>query len=149
MMKCQARRAHFSPMSLEGRHRVGKIEVPLINTPLRLGLLTLARRTHRRRLFSMRCFGVSAPVTRPPVASMRGGSSPENNTGGGSVTAPHGHDNIATVLLSLLSLAVIPLTINVAAGDNNSPSAPSSRGGCAVRFGFCTPFEPHHFSPRE
>jgi hypothetical protein len=27
-------------MSLEGRHRVGKIEVPLINTPLRLGLLT-------------------------------------------------------------------------------------------------------------
>jgi hypothetical protein len=27
-------------MSLEGCHRVGKIEVPLINTPLHLGLLT-------------------------------------------------------------------------------------------------------------
>ena len=39
-MKCQARRAHFSPMSLERLHRVGDIEVPLINTPLHLGLLT-------------------------------------------------------------------------------------------------------------
>ena len=40
VMKCQARRAHFSPMSLERRHRVGEVEVPLMNSPLHLGLLT-------------------------------------------------------------------------------------------------------------
>ena len=40
MMKCQARRAHFSQMSLERLHWVREIEVPLINTRLCLGLLT-------------------------------------------------------------------------------------------------------------
>ena len=135
----------------------------------------VASSAFRLCLFSILCWGVSAPVTGPPVTSRRGGSRPgrvvpyasATSSSGQPVfsfsTLPDGRNGAAvtsSVSLKGDSSAIISVhppivserfileLLSLSLLSTNLPSAPLSSGFCGVRFGLACSSGPHHFSLR-
>ncbi len=88
----------------------------------------MARVAFRFHLFLILCFGVSVPVTTPPVLSNLGGSRPAKP--------------VSSVRTTLVLISIVLLLVS------NLPPPPSRRGGCAIKLAASDAIDFHHCSPK-